>query len=143
MNEFKDKIALVTGASSGIGNALTRQLIAGGAAKVYVNARSHERLESLVAEYPGIAVPVVFDVSDEESIRSAVESIDLVDIAINNAGIVLTTGDTLKANKNDLMKEFEVNAIGPLLVTRSIDKSLSSNDAVIVNILSEAALITD
>ena len=63
---FRDRIAVVTGASTGIGEAVARSLIAGGA-RVVINARRKERLEELVKEFGGAsgAVAVAGDAADQ------------------------------------------------------------------------------
>lgn len=61
------KVAVVTGASSGIGYELTRQLASKGY-KVYAAARREQRLETLAKEFPELVVPVKLDVSEPEQI---------------------------------------------------------------------------
>ena len=90
---FKDHVAVVTGASSGIGKALALQLAAQGAA-ISLASRNAERLESLAAECRargGSALAVPTDVSDEEQCRSlmdeTIRQFGRLDMLINNAGI--------------------------------------------------------
>lgn len=94
MNVITDKVAIVTGASSGIGRA-TALLFAREDAKVVVTARRQSELDKLVAEIEqagGVAVAVAGDVKDEAHAKAlvdtAVESFGGLDIAFNNAGIV-------------------------------------------------------
>lgn len=89
-----DKIILITGASSGIGAGLAREL-GGAGAKVLVGARRTDRIESLVAEIRaggGTAEARTLDVTDRASMAAFVQSaVDLwgrVDVLINNAGIM-------------------------------------------------------
>ena len=89
------KVAVVTGASSGIGEATVRALAAEGAA-VVAGARRKERLDGLVEEVAkegGKATAVSCDVTDESQahglIRKAQEEFGSVDILVNNAGLML------------------------------------------------------
>lgn len=86
---FKGKIAIVTGASSGIGLALVRELYARGA-HVVMGARSFDKLQTIEKELPG-TVAVLCDVSRPEDCRELVEAaaehFGGVDILINNAGL--------------------------------------------------------
>src|SRR5580692_5988937 len=91
--DFKDKWALVTGASAGIGVALARELAAHGA-KLILTARRKDRLESLAAELTARGTEVrivVADLSDPEApqqIYDATEGAGIhVDILVNNAGL--------------------------------------------------------
>lgn len=88
MESLKDKVAIVTGASSGIGLA-TAKLFADYGAKVALVARSRDKLEALAKELPGsLAVPC--DISDPASVASMVRTVHehygRIDILVNNAG---------------------------------------------------------
>lgn len=92
--QLQDKVALVTGASAGIGAAAARLLAAEGAA-VVINARGAEQLERLAGEIRaagGRAVAVVGDVADERThfalVATALDRFGGLDIALNNAGLV-------------------------------------------------------
>jgi len=86
---FQGKIAFVTGASSGIGLAITRRLIDEGA-KVAGLARNTDKLNGLVEEYGDQFIAVPGDATEEESIKNAVEEVvkkfDRLDLAFNVAG---------------------------------------------------------
>lgn len=95
MNPFDlgGKVALVTGASSGLGAHMARTLAKAGA-KVAIAARRVDRLEALAAEIAasdGRALPVAIDVTDPQSVRRAVEEAETelgpLSICVNNAGI--------------------------------------------------------
>jgi NADP-dependent 3-hydroxy acid dehydrogenase YdfG len=88
-------VALITGASSGIGEATARELASRGAT-VVIAARRSERLEALAAEIEhdgGAALPIEADVTDHEQVqtmvRRAVDSLGRIDIVVNNAGVML------------------------------------------------------
>jgi NADP-dependent 3-hydroxy acid dehydrogenase YdfG len=116
---LKGKVAIVTGASSGIGEAASRELTSRGAA-VVLAARAAERLESLEKEISasgGRALAVRTDVSDKDSVETmvekTVEAFGALDILVNNAGLGLS-GQVAELRIEDLRHVFEVNTIGPL-----------------------------
>lgn len=95
--DLTGKVALVTGASSGLGRHFARTLAAAGA-KVAIAARRLPALEELAAEIAakdGRALPILLDVTDRASIDSAVEAAETelgpLSVVINNAGIAVTT----------------------------------------------------
>ena len=118
-NTLEGKIAVVTGASSGIGEATARTLAARGAS-VVLAARDLEKLEVLTREIlasGGRAVAVKTDVADRESVEALVartlEEFGSLDILVNNAGLGLS-GRVAEVRAEDLRYVFEVNVIGVL-----------------------------
>jgi NAD(P)-dependent dehydrogenase (short-subunit alcohol dehydrogenase family) len=116
---LKDKVAVVTGASSGIGEAAARELASRGAT-VVLAARAAEKLEVLQTEisaFGGRAVAVKTDVSDSDSVEAmvgeTVEAFGSLDILVNNAGLGLS-GRVAELRLEDLHHVFEVNTIGSL-----------------------------
>lgn len=116
---LKGKVALVTGASSGIGEAAARALAQRGAAVTLV-ARSEERLEFIVREISaagGQALAVKTNVTDKDSVRDTVErtveQFGTLDVLVNNAGLGLS-GRVAELRSEDLRYVFEVNMLGPL-----------------------------
>ena len=116
---LKDKVVLVTGASSGIGEATARELAERGAAVALV-ARSEEKLavlERAISASDGRAISVPADVSDEEAVREMVGRVvgefGVLDVLVNNAGLGLS-GRVAELRAEDLRYLFEVNLIGPL-----------------------------
>ena len=117
--KLKGKVAVVTGASSGIGEATARALAERGAA-VVVAARNEEKLQFLAREVSaagGRALAVKTDVTDEASVRAMVErtieEFGSLDILVNNAGLGLS-GRVEDLRAGDLRYLFEVNLVGPL-----------------------------
>jgi NAD(P)-dependent dehydrogenase (short-subunit alcohol dehydrogenase family) len=113
------KVAVVTGASSGIGEATARALAARGAA-VVLAARNEEKilfLEREISAAGGSALAVTTDVTDEASVESMVEravgELGSLDVLINNAGLGLS-GRVAELRPDDLRYLFEVNVLGPL-----------------------------
>jgi NAD(P)-dependent dehydrogenase (short-subunit alcohol dehydrogenase family) len=116
-----NKIALVTGASSGIGRA-TAKLFAAEGAHVVVTARRHEELEKLVAEIAtagGKAMAVAGDVKDEAFAQSlvaaAIRSFGGLDIAFNNAGSLGEMGPTPHVSLNGWTDTIETNLTSAFL----------------------------
>src|SRR5215204_7718175 len=116
---LKGKVAVVTGASSGIGEATARELASRGAA-VVLAARAVEKLEALQREISasgGRVLAVETDVSDRDSVEAmverTVEAFGSLDILVNNAGLGLS-GRVAELRTEDLRHVFEVNTVGPL-----------------------------
>jgi len=112
-------VALVTGASSGIGAAAARSLAERGAAVALV-ARRAERLEQLageIADAGGTALPLEADVGEQEQARSAVEraveELGRLDVLVNNAGVMLL-GPAVEAPLEEWERMIQVNLLGLL-----------------------------
>jgi NAD(P)-dependent dehydrogenase (short-subunit alcohol dehydrogenase family) len=121
MTALINKIALVTGASSGIGRA-TAKLFAAEGAHVVVTARRHEELEKLVAEIAaagGQAMAFAGDVKDEAFAQSlvaaAIRSFGGLDIAFNNAGALGEMGPTPHVSLNGWTDTIETNLTSAFL----------------------------
>lgn len=140
---LQGKVALVTGASSGIGEATARMLAAEGAA-VAVAARRVERLRALADELAaaGAKVHVVeLDVTDavaaEEAVRSTVEALGGLDILVNNAGLMLL-GPIEGADPTDWTRMIDTNLLGVLHMTRAGLPHLLESKGIIVQMSSIA-----
>ena len=129
MKRFEGRIALVTGASRGIGAAIARRLGAEGAT-VLAAARSAEGLERVVSEIvagAGRAEAVAIDISDPASIESAVKeslaSHGQIDVLVNNAGI---TEDNLvlRMSRESWDRVLTTNLTGAFLLTQAVVKSM-------------------
>jgi NADP-dependent 3-hydroxy acid dehydrogenase YdfG len=138
------KVAVVTGASSGIGEATVRSLAAEGAT-VVAGARRKERLDGLVEEVAGgggKGIAVECDVTDEGQahglVRRAVEEYGRVDILVNNAGVMLLS--TVGKGLSDQWRQmFEVNVMGLLYATdAAIGHMKEQKSGPLVNISSVA-----
>jgi len=116
--------ALVTGASSGIGEATARAFAAQGAAVALV-ARRRDRIEALAGEIElasGRAVTIEADVSDraqaESAVAKAVEGLGQLDVVVNNAGVMLL-GPIVDAPVEEWEQMVEVNLLGLLYVSHA------------------------
>jgi NADP-dependent 3-hydroxy acid dehydrogenase YdfG len=132
------RVAVVTGASSGIGEATARTLAAQGFHVVAV-ARRADRIERLATEIGGTAV--VADITDDSAVRSLAERLERVDVLINNAGGAKGLQPIAEANLDDWRWMWETNVIGTLRVTRALLPALiASGNGLIVTVTSTAAL---
>ena len=132
------RVAVVTGASSGIGEATARTL-AGQGFHVVAVARRADRIERLAAEIDGTAV--VADITDDSSVRSLAERLERVDVLVNNAGGAKGLQPVAEANLDDWRWMWETNVMGTLRVTRALLPALiASGDGLIVTVTSTAAL---
>ena len=142
--KLNGKVAVVTGASSGIGEATVRSLAAEGAA-VVAGARRKERLEGLVEEVTrdgGKAIAVECDVTDEEQahalVHRAIGEFGRIDILVNNAGVMLLS-KVEKGLSNEWRRMFDVNVLGLLYATEAaIEATKEQGSGHIVNVSSVA-----
>lgn len=116
-------IALVTGASSGFGQATCRKLIADGY-KVIGNARREDKLKSLASELGCNFLPLVLDVTKKDAVESLLlqlpKEFQPIDILINNAGLALGLEPAYQANYDDWETMIETNIIGLVHLTHQI-----------------------
>src|SRR5579872_3684253 len=145
MSKLKNKVAVVTGASKGIGAAIAKHFAAAGA-KVVVNyASSKEGADKVVKEITdngGMAIAVQADVSNEADVARLFEETEkafgTLDILVNNAvyqgyaPIELISADTFH-------NSFNVNVLGPILTIQSALKLFGNKGGNIINISSGAS----
>ncbi|SHH26553.1 SDR family NAD(P)-dependent oxidoreductase [Geodermatophilus nigrescens] len=138
------KVALVTGASSGIGEA-TAVALAGAGAAVAVGARRADRLEALAGRLRDGGARVLtldLDVTDEASCRAAVartrEELGGLDVLVNNAGVMLL-GTIVGADVEDWRRMLSTNVLGLMYMTHAaIDGMVEQGSGDVVNISSVA-----
>jgi NADP-dependent 3-hydroxy acid dehydrogenase YdfG len=132
------RIAVVTGASSGIGEATAKTLAAQGFHVVPV-ARRADRVNALAAEIGGTGV--VADVTKDEDVAALARELDRVDILVNNAGGAKGLVPVAQADLEHWRWMWETNVLGTLRVTRALlPKLIESGDGLIVTVTSIAAL---
>jgi len=145
MTSVKDQVAIVTGASRGIGRAIALQL-AGKGAKIVVNyASSSTAAEKVVSEIialGGEAIALQADVSQagqvEDMVNKTLETFNRIDLLVNNAGI---TRDTLllRMKLEDWQAVIDTNLTGVFLCTKAVSKiMLKQRSGRIINISSVA-----
>jgi NADP-dependent 3-hydroxy acid dehydrogenase YdfG len=145
MAKLDDKVAVITGASSGIGEATAEVLAAEGAA-VVVAARREERLEDLVGRINGNGgkvLGVACDVTDEQQAHNLIkrgrDEFGRVDILVNNAG-VMQLSKIQKGLSDEWRTMFEVNVLGLLYATdAAIEVMKEQGSGHLVNISSLAS----
>ena len=142
---LRNKIAVVTGASSGLGSEFARHLVSHGS-RVYGLARRLNRLKSLEAEIGSEFRPVECDVTDEASVRDAFSGLDRVDILINNAGLGRFAPIDVQSQE-DWTIQMDTNLTGVYLCTRAAVPLMKAQNQQtgfgghIVNIASVAGLV--
>lgn len=147
MSGLQDKVAIVTGASRGIGRAIALRL-AGDGANLVVTATSLERAESVATEIEALgrkALPLACDVAEFEQVESLIkgttEIFSRIDILVNNAGI---TKDNLliRMNQEQWDDVIAVNLKGTFNCIRAATKTLMKQRAgKIVNITSVVGIM--
>lgn len=124
-------VALVTGASRGLGQAYARELVSRGAAKVYGAAR-----RSASVTEPGVT-PVPLDITDDGAVRAAAADYDDVTLLVNNAGVMKAGTFTGVPDLHSTRLEMETNYFGTLSMCRAFAPVLAANGGgAIVNMLS-------
>lgn len=145
MSKLQGKVALVTGASKGIGAGIAQELAAAGAAVVvnYANDRTGaEEVVKAITAAGGCAVAVQADVSRAGDVtrlfEQAINAFGPLDILVNNAGVYQTM---LVANltEEEFHREINVNLLGPLLVIRESLQHFKPDGGSIINIGSGAS----
>ncbi|OBK53816.1 SDR family oxidoreductase [Mycobacterium sp. 1081908.1] len=134
------RVAVVTGASSGIGEATAKVLAALGFHVVAV-ARRADRINALADEIGGTGI--VADVTDGAAVQALADKLGRVDVLVNNAGGAWGLEPVADADLEHWRWMWETNVMGTLRVTRALlPKLIDSGDGLIVTVTSVAALET-
>ncbi len=132
------RVAVVTGASSGIGEATARTL-AGLGFHIVAVARRTDRIRRLADEIGGTAVSA--DITDAAAVQALTDQLGRVDVLVNNAGGAKGLQPVAEADLDDWRWMWETNVLGTLRVTRALlPKLIASGDGLIVTVTSTAAL---
>lgn len=130
------KVALVTGAGSGIGRAIARQLASDGAAVAVVDVRleSAEETAGLISADGGKAIALAADVRSRDQVQSAVDdtvsALGRLDLLVNNAGLVTMTAlDELTDEEWDLV--VDVNLKGQFIVAQIASRVMAEGGAIV------------
>jgi 3-oxoacyl-[acyl-carrier protein] reductase len=139
-NNLQGKVALVTGASKGIGAAIARELAARGAAVAVNYSGSKAAADKLVAEITGNggkAIAVQANVADPASIQQLIDTVATqlgpIDVLVNNAGIY-EFGPLEAITPEHFHKQFNTNVLGLLLVTQAAVPHFNPAGGSIINI---------
>jgi 3-oxoacyl-[acyl-carrier protein] reductase len=148
MKKLTNKVAVVTGASKGIGAGIAKHLAAAGASVVVNYASAKDGAEKVVADIVangGKAVAIQGNVSNEADITrlfaETTKAFGPVDVLVNNAG-VYKWGAIEEITAEDFHTQFNTNVLGLLLTTQGAVKNFNSNGGSIINIGSAVSAIT-
>ncbi len=144
LDDFKldGKIALVTGATHGIGMAIATALLEAGA-QVVVNARSQKSLEKGLQDYAEKGYQVkgyLFDVTDEKEVKESVAKIEQevgpIGILVNNAGIIKRVA-MQEMEVADFREVIDIDLVGPFIMSKYVGKQMiERREGKIINICS-------
>jgi NAD(P)-dependent dehydrogenase (short-subunit alcohol dehydrogenase family) len=142
-----DKVALVTGASRGIGEAIARSFVEAGAS-VMLSSRKQEALEAVAAEIGGDVAVYAANAGEpdqaEACVMATLERFGSVDILVNNAATNPYFGPALDIDLPRYDKTMQVNLRGPLVWTQAAWKaSMRERGGVVLNMASLGGLVTE
>jgi 3-oxoacyl-[acyl-carrier protein] reductase len=141
-SDLNGKVAVVTGASKGIGASIAKRLAEAGAAVIVNYAKGREEAERVVAiieQRGGKAIAVQGDVAQAADVRAlfaqAVKAFGRVDVLVNNAGVYQF--DPLESvTEAEFHRAFNTNVLGPILVTQEAVKHFTDAGGSVINISS-------
>ncbi|MFM1877262.1 MAG: hypothetical protein RLZZ241_128 [Bacteroidota bacterium] len=141
--DLTGKIALITGATHGLGMAMAKGLGAAGATLVINGASSQEKLDRAVAEYRACGLSAfgyLFDVTDEQQVIKKIDTITNevgeIDILVNNAGIIKRT-PLLDMEVQDFEAVIKVDLVSPFIMAKQVVKPMiAKGGGKIINICS-------
>lgn len=133
---IKGAIVLITGATGAIAQALTAELVARGAAKVYAAARDVSALTT-----SDRIVPLAMDVTSDADVAKAAALATDVTLLINNAGVNHNTAFLLAPDLAIAREEVEINYLAPLRIVRAFAPALIANKGAVLNLLTILARV--
>ena len=141
-SRVEGKVAFVTGATAGIGEATVRALVASGW-RCVATGRRKERLDALVAELGADKVhPALFDVRDEEAMDAAIaalpEDFAGIDLLVNNAGLAQGLSPAQEADLADWRTMIDTNVTAMVVLTRKLLPTLIARKGAVIAIGSVA-----
>ncbi len=136
--KLKNKVAIVTGASRGIGAAIAKRLAAEGATVAITYVKGKEHADAVVNEIKkngGNALSLQADSADTQAVSGAVtkiaEQFGRLDILVNNAGVAVMGKIDEERNETDFQNEFAVNVSGPVAAVHTATKYLKAGGRII------------
>lgn len=137
---LQDKVAVITGASRGIGFSIAEAFIKEGAKIALCGSRmetAQKATDALLAKYPDAKIlPIGANMADEDAVRGifekTVSTFGTLDILVNNAGITAATS-FLDTETADMEKMFQVNVFGPFVCMREAAKIMKEKGGSIIN----------
>lgn len=145
MSDLKGKVAVVTGASKGIGAEIARSLAAAGAAVVVNYASSKDGADRVVADIKakgGKALAVKGDVAKSADVKhifdEAKKAYGRIDVLVNNAG-VYKFAPLDENTEEEFHRQFNINVLGTLLATREAAKHFGADGGSVINLSSVAS----
>jgi 3-oxoacyl-[acyl-carrier protein] reductase len=144
MSDLKGKVAVVTGASKGIGAAIAKSLSAAGAAVVvnYVSEGGVDRVVADIRANGGKAIAVRGDVAKPADVQrlfaETKKAFDTLDVLVNNAGVYKLL-PLEEITEDEFHREFNINVLGTILATKEAVKHFGPNGGSVINISSIAS----
>ena len=134
---IEGRTVLVTGASRGLGRALSLAFVDAGARQVFAGARKESDIERLSADR---ITPIKLDVNSDADVNG-IKQLGTIDILVNNAGVD-SFGNPVAMNFDDARREMDVNYFGALRMTRALaPQMVERGEGMIVNIATAFAKI--
>jgi 3-oxoacyl-[acyl-carrier protein] reductase len=145
MTNLKDKVAVVTGASKGIGAAIAKRLSEAGAAVVVNYSSSKEEADRVVGDIKangGKAIAVKADVAKAADMQrlfaETKKAFNRLDVLVNNAGVYKFLS-LAEITEDEFHREFNINVLGTLLATKEAVKYFGPNGGSVINMSSTAS----
>ncbi|WP_339635358.1 glucose 1-dehydrogenase [uncultured Sneathiella sp.] len=143
---LKDKVAIITGAGSGFGEAMAKLFAAEGAKVVVsdINGAAAAAVAKSITDDGGVAISSETDVTSADDIaamtKQTLDNFQKIDVLVNNAGMPQRNGSMFDVDEGTFDKIFEVNVKSLFLTTKAIAPHMLEKGGNIVNISSTAAL---
>jgi NAD(P)-dependent dehydrogenase (short-subunit alcohol dehydrogenase family) len=146
MKSLKDKVVVVTGAGSGIGNALVVELAKQGANLAICDVKSLDKTLNDIKQYKRNTYYELFDITNTKDLKKFTENVikhfGYIDVLINNAGIALGDVSFENVTEKDFEKITEINYYGVIKTTQYFYKTLLSRpEAALVNLSSSQGIL--
>ena len=134
------KKVLITGASDGIGRSIAIRLAKDGYSLVLCG-RNESKLTDVVAECGDNVQTLVFDINDSEARKSAISSVQGVDILINNAGVWHKVGDLETLADEKVTEVINTNLTSQILLTKQLLPAMKDREgSAVINVISKSGI---